>query len=188
MNSHTTRRAAFVLLLFTIFSLPAARAAAQGRQYLTPEEIEQVRDAQELTLRTAVFIKAAERRLLAITDPASFAKQSEKDAEKWGTFKGTRTQLLSDLSKILEEAVTNIDDAAQRNPKSGLLQKSLHKLAEAANRFLPQLTPLRDAAQDIREHESVEQVLAQAQEIIEAGKSHPEEENAVKEKPGKKKS
>ncbi|MGB8507845.1 MAG: hypothetical protein WCD76_05535 [Pyrinomonadaceae bacterium] len=193
MNSNSTRRAAFALLLMTLpFLLTATShahvaATAQGREHLTPEEIEQIRDAQELDKRTAVFIKAAERRLLAVTDPSAFARQSEKDAEKWGTIKGTRTQMLGDLSKILEESVTNIDDAAQRNPKSALLQKSLHKLAEASTRFASQLMPMRDTAQDIRERETIEDVLAQVQEIVEADKNHPAED-AVGEKPGKKKS
>ncbi|MCA1593637.1 MAG: hypothetical protein LC754_13495 [Acidobacteria bacterium] len=190
MNSQLTKRAALALLLFSLVSsLPATtstRTHAQGREHLTPEEIEQVREAQELDRRTAVFVKAAERRLLALADPASLAKQSEKDTEKWGTVKGTRTQLLGDLSKILEEAVTNIDDAAQRNPKSPLLQKSLRKLSEAVNRFMPQLTPLRDAAQDIRERETVEEVIERAREIIEADKNHPAEESSEAEKSGKK--
>lgn len=189
MNSHTTRHACCALLLLALFSSLAAdrRAFAQKREHLTPEEIEQVRDAQELDKRTAVFIKAAERRLLALTDPAAAAKQSEKETEKWGTVKGTRTQLLTDLSRILEEATLNIDDAAQRNPQSPLLIKSLRKLSEAVARFLPQVTPLRDAATDERERETVEEVIEHAQEILDAARQHPAEDGGAKEKTAKKK-
>src|SRR5918912_937895 len=52
-------------LLLLALCLPlAAPAAAQQREHLTPEEIELVRDNQELDARTKVFITAAESPLL----------------------------------------------------------------------------------------------------------------------------
>ena len=139
------------------------------REHLTPEEIELVRDNQELDKRTSVFIKAAERRLLVANNPQSAAaKLSAKDLEKWGELKGTRAELLSDLARILDEAITNIDDAAQHNEKSSLVPKSLRMLADACNRFAPQLASMRDAAQDDAEREWIEKAVENAQEVIEA--------------------
>ncbi len=127
MNRRTLRRTISILLfsalLSTFSAAICARAAAQKREHLTPEEIEQIRDAQELDKRTAVFVKAAERRLLTITDPAAAAKQFDQDAEKWGTLKGTRAQLLSDLARILDEAETNIEDAKGTPPDSAQEKK-----------------------------------------------------------------
>jgi hypothetical protein len=168
-------KARFPLALFlaTALLLPASTpASAQRREHLTPEEIELVRDNQELDKRTAVFIKAAERRLLAITDPAGAARQFEKEKEKWGEVKGTRAQLVHDISKILDEAVVNIDDVHGRSPESPLLRKSLFNLAEAAGRLLPRLTPLRDAAEDERERDTLERAIEAAQEIVEAARAH----------------
>jgi hypothetical protein len=172
------------LLISAVPALAANAAAAQKREHLTPEEIEFIRDAQKLDLRTGVFIKAAERRLLMIADPAS--KQLGKDTEKWGELKGTRRQLFDDVYRILDEAVLNIDDTAQRDPKSALLNKSLSKLAEAARRFLPQLAPLRDSAQNDDERKTLDEVIEKAEEIIEAAKRHDVDAVPEKEKSGKK--
>jgi hypothetical protein len=186
MNHEPRRRARALLILFALFAplLAHAASAVPQREHLTPEEIEIVRDTQELDKRTGVFIKAVERRLLALSDPS--AKQLKDEVEKWGEVKGTRTQLLSDVSRILDEAVVNIDDAHTHNQKSPLLRKALYKLSEASNRFLPQLLPLRAAAQSEPERESLEQAIEKAQEVIEAAKTHAIDENDAKEKSGKK--
>ena len=178
-------------------AMPPETSAAPQREHLTPEEIEMVRDNQELDKRVGVFIKAAERRFLAITEPSSAADAAPttasarqlvaKDAVKWGEVKGTRTQLLSDYARILDEAITNIDDTAMRSPTSPLLKKSLNKLAEASRRFLPPLAALRDAAQDEMEREALERAIERTQEIIEAAQKHPSDEQEEKRKDGKKK-
>jgi hypothetical protein len=163
------RGAPALLALALCLTLPA-QAAAQRREHLTPEEIELVRDNQELDARTGVFIKAAERRLLAATNPAEAAKNAAKDKEKWGEVQGTREQLFYDISKILDEAVVNIDDSAEHNPESPLLRKSLYMLAEAANRILPELTKLREAAASEGEADQLERALETAREITDAAR------------------
>ena len=164
-------KTAALLFLVLLVSLPcSAFATARQREHLTDEEIELVRDNQELDKRTGVFIKAAERRLLAVTNPEEASKQSAKDKEKWGEVKGTRAQLFYDVSKIFDEAVTNVDDAAQHNPDSPLLRKSLYKLSEAAGRVVPQLTRLREGVQDEAEADQLDRAIQTAQEILEAAK------------------
>jgi hypothetical protein len=152
------------------------RAATQAahRDHLTPAEVELVRDTQVLDKRTAVFIKAAERRLLLITDPqAAQSKQVQKDKELWGDLpKGTRAELYSDLAGIFDEAITNIDDVATRDEHSPLLPTALRKLGAAATRFLGQLSPLRDSANDT-EREQLERAVAELQEIIDAANKLP---------------
>ncbi|PYS80701.1 MAG: hypothetical protein DMF67_19535 [Acidobacteria bacterium] len=107
---------------------------------------------------------------LAVTHPEEASKQSAKDKEKWGEVKGTRAQLFYDVSKIFDEAVTNVDDAAQHNPDSPLLRKSLYKLSEAAGRVVPQLTRLREGVQDEAEADQLDRAIQTAQEILEAAK------------------
>jgi hypothetical protein len=156
-------------LLLVISSLGGGVSARQ-RDHLTPEEAELVRDNQELDKRTDVFIHAAERRLLAVTNPEEAAKQQAKEKEKWGEVKGTRAEMLYDISKILEEAVTNVDDAAEHNPSSSLLRKSLYKLSEAASRIAPQLAKLREGAKEEAEADQIDRALETAQEILDAAK------------------
>lgn len=187
MKNSFTRRAASALLVSLLLSAfhvaPQAGAAAQRRrEHLTPEEIELVRDAQALDLRIGVFVKAAERRLLALSDPAASAKQAEKDVELWGEVKGTRAQLLSDVADILDEAITNIDDATLRSEKSPLIPKAMRKLTDASRRFLPQLTAMLEAAQDAPERSAVERAVEEVQEILDAANKHLTEEKKEEKK------
>jgi hypothetical protein len=175
MNSPRTSlqlpaRAASLLFALCLCLTLAAPAAAQKREHLTPEEIELVRDNQELDLRTGVFIKAAERRLLAVINPAESAKNAPKEKEKWGEVQGSRVQLIYDISKILDEAVVNVDDVAERNPESPLLRKSLYMLSEATGRMLPELTKLREAAASEAEADQLDRALETAREITDAAK------------------
>lgn len=163
-------RAAALLSALCVCLALAAQAAAQKREHLTPEEIELVRDNQELDARTKVFITAAERRLLAVTNPAESAKNAPKEKEKWGEVRGTPVQLIYDISKILDEAVVNVDDVAEHNPQSPLLRKSLFMLSEATARMLPELTRLREAAQSEAEADQLERALETAREITDAAK------------------
>jgi hypothetical protein len=168
-RAHFGRAASLLFALCLCLSL-AATAAAQRREHLTPEEIELVRDNQELDARTKVFIAAAERRLLAVTNPAESAKNAPKEKEKWGEVQGTRTQLFYDISKILDEAVVNVDDVAEHAPESPLLRKSLYMLAEATGRMLPQLTKLREGVESEAEADQLDRALETAREITDAAK------------------
>src|ERR1700730_3931485 len=87
-------------LLALLLAASAYSAAAQTREHLTPQEIDLIKDAHGLDLRTNVFIKAAERRMALVTGAAAGAatsnsKQAKKDAELWGEApKGTRAELI----------------------------------------------------------------------------------------------
>lgn len=168
--------------------LPSPAVASSSprvqREHLTPQEIEQVRDNQELPKRTDVFIKAAERRLLTLTDQAAASKQAQKDAETWGDLaESTRPQLFSDLAKILDEAITNIDDTALKTQNTALLTKSLHKLSAASARFLPQLLAMRERVRDENERNQLELAIETAEEIVAAATKHPQVEEDKSKKP-----
>jgi hypothetical protein len=165
------------LLVSMLFCFASSSAHTQGRSsrdHLTPEEVELVRAAQALDVRIVVFIKATERRLLVLAGPnAASTKKVENDMKKWGELPtGTRTELLTDIAKILGEAITNIDDVAARNVNNELLPKALTKLASASMRFLSDLKPMRSQAQGA-EREALEQAIENAQLIVEAGDGLP---------------
>ena len=178
-RNHATRRTAPALLLLALLaSLPPARAHAAStaqREHLTPEEIEQVRVNQTLDARTGVFVKAVERRLAAIADPKAAEKLSAKELEKWGAVKGTRAQLLSDIDRILEEAVTNIEDAGIHSAKSSLIPKAVRRLAEAARVFLPQLAALHEGTREDGERDLVARIIESLEEITAAAARLPVE-------------
>lgn len=171
---------AAVCLMLSLVQLDTAAAQLRKRDPLTPQEVEMVRDTQQLDARTNLFVKIAERRLAAVTG----AEQLQSNA-KWGELpKGTRADYLGDLASILDEAIENIDDTASRNPDSPHLGKSVRKLAEAATRFLAQLMPLRESIADGPERESLERAIDNLQQVQEAVKKVPEEKE--EKKPGKK--
>src|SRR3954464_10623368 len=108
--------ACLALLLLAPVLLGGARGAAvanaPSRDYLTPQEVDLVKDAQVLDKRIDVFIKAAERRFqvlgvqITITTVATTKqsqKQVQKEAELWGDLpKGTRAELITDIAGILD--------------------------------------------------------------------------------------
>lgn len=164
---------AFLAIVFFApvnFTSPLAHAAQ--RDNLTATEADRVRDARDIERRVDAFIKIAERRLLALTDPqAAQSRQIRRDMERWGELPtGTRLQLLSDLAQTLNEAITNIEDAATR-PGAVAEQgaRALRKLSEASARFLTQLTPMRAGmSEESPEREQLERAIQYAQEIVAA--------------------
>ena len=164
-----------LLALVFAFSIPSFVVSAQSRDHLTPQEVELVQESQVLDQRTDVFIKAIERRMLAMngTQPAN-TKQAQKDAEKWGELpKGSRAELIGDIARILEEAITNIDDVSYHDEKNPLLAKALRKLDTIAVTVVTQIGPIGEQAKSPEEMSSVNQALENAQSIIEAAKKLP---------------
>ncbi|MGB9178088.1 MAG: hypothetical protein WCB68_02490 [Pyrinomonadaceae bacterium] len=152
-----------------------ARASSTERDHLTEQEADLVREAQQLDKRTAIFIKAIDRRLLVLSDAnAAASKDIQKDTEKWGELPtGTRAELLEDIAKILDEAVTNIDDLSARDANNPLIPKSLRLLSEASQRFITRFTELRAKTEKHDERAPLEDALENAQAIIEAANKLP---------------
>ncbi|MEP6568421.1 MAG: hypothetical protein ABJC10_01500 [Acidobacteriota bacterium] len=174
----TTRASIFLLTAVVIFSSYSA-AAFQSRDHLTEQEIELVKDAQVIDKRIDVFIKAADRRLLVLnglgvpTDPTA-AKQLKKDSETWGELPtGSRAELIGDIAKIFDEAITNIDDVSARDEKNPLIPKSLRNLAAAASRILDQLKPAEAQATGSAELGSFDQLTENAEAILQAANKLP---------------
>jgi hypothetical protein len=171
------------LILVTWF--PGNAHALQDREHLTPQEVDHVKDAQVLDKRIEVFLKAAERRLLALKlGETPNAKQAKKDSESWGELPtGTRAQLVGDIARILDEAITNIDDVSARDEKNPLLPKALRKLAAGASRIVEELKPLAAQAQG-DEMNSFDQLTENAETIVQAASklAPPSEEKKGKNK------
>jgi acyl-CoA reductase-like NAD-dependent aldehyde dehydrogenase len=171
-----------ILLLLAIPML----SFAQGRDHLTPQEVDLVKEAQILDKRIEVFIKAAERRLMVLNGSAAAnAKQLKKDSERWGELPaGSRSDLLADIAKILDEAITNIDDVSARDERNPLIPKALRRLAQAVNTIQTQVAPLRDQLKGDAEVASFELLDEDVRSILEAAKKLPPEvEKKAKNKP-----
>jgi hypothetical protein len=155
--------------------MSSAERYVQDRDHLTPQEADLVREAQVLDKRIEVFIKAIDRRMLVLSASAATPdKQLKKDSEKWGDLPtGSRAQLIRDIAKILDEAITNIDDVSSRDEKNPLIPKALRKLAAAASRIVDQLKPMQAQAKDEAEVIGFELLVKNAEEIVEAAGNLP---------------
>ena len=134
-------------LLFVLFVGPTFFSQAstlQKRDHLTPQEVDLVKEAQALDKRIEVFIKAVERRMMVINNTGTAnAKQLKKDSERWGELPtGSRAELVGDIARIFDEAITNIDGVSERDERNPLISKSLRKLAQSVNTIMAQLKPL----------------------------------------------
>jgi hypothetical protein len=180
-----TRSLLAVLLLFFSSTLFAYQANAQTRDHLTPQEVDLVKEAQVLDKRIDVFIKAVDRRIMVLnggTPAGANTKQLKKDSERWGELPtGSRAELLGDIARIFDEAITNIDDVSARDERNPLIAKSLRKLAQSVNTTMEQLKPLRADAKSDAEIASFEMLHEDAQSILEAaGKLPPEVDKKAK--------
>ena len=168
------------LLLLLCLTLLTFTPTAQHRDHLTPQEVDLVKEAQILDKRIDVFIKAVDRRVFVLKGgtaaSAPNSKQLKKDAEKWGELPtGSRAELVSDIARILDEAITNIDDVSTRDERNPLIPKSLRKLATAVNTIMEQLKPLAVEAKSDAEIASFELLNEDAQSILEAVMKLPPE-------------
>ena len=130
------------LSLILVYSLGASTPAAPKKEYFTEDELDLIRDAQELNIRVPTYLKLAERRLvfLGIMERSQEEidkerKEKEKRAKadkKKPTFDSranadkaavddmsyledfTPTELLRGYTQAIDESMTNIDDAYSR--------------------------------------------------------------------------
>ncbi len=143
--------------------------SAQTRDHLTYEEIELVRDVQTIDGRMEIYVKAIDRRLQVLNNAGLQAKQAEKDSKKWGELPaGSRLELLSDIKKILQEAIDKIDDVAAHDAKSELIPYAVHILADGVQRFVPEFQKLQAAATEKREKGVIADSLEFSSQINEA--------------------
>ena len=169
-------RQIFPLVIISLTLCPIAMGnSMQGRDYFTPEEIQLVQDAQILDKRIEIYIKAIDRRILVIQNSsAANGKQLKKDSEKWGELPtGTRSELMSDIARILDSAISNIDDVSTRDENNPLIPKSLRKLSVAAVKVVADLKPLAAEMKSESETSSFDQLTENAESIIQAANKLP---------------
>lgn len=176
---------AFIFALTLIF--PAA-ATAQ-RDFLTPDEIELVRQAQEIDSRIDVLTQAIDRRFAVLSLDVNAPKV--KKTGEWGSLpEGTRSQLFFDIRRLIQKAVDDIDNLAER-PESAVLPdpekrkgdtsyatlfpRAVRSLAAAAQRYMPVLKAQLDIANANDEKGSILTSLELCQQIIDSVAKLPAE-------------
>jgi hypothetical protein len=137
-------------------------AQAQRRDHLTEKEADLIREWQEVDKRIEIFVKAADRRLMLLQNPA--ATQTEKEEKNWGPLPtGTKLELLTDYKRLLEEAIEKLEDAYERNAKSPQISKALKKFKEAATGHLGILRSLAGKMETKPEQRALAEAVEEAE-------------------------
>lgn len=164
---------------------------AQYRDYMTDEEIELVREAQDIDLRMTVLTRMIDRRFTALGFETGGWKQREKDVEKWGEPPiGTRSELFSDIRKLLEKAIDDLDviaerndDALKQNKTDGVLFPiAVGVLEQAARRYQPILASIAEKADDERQRGLILTSDEHCRNIIAAAETIPAADKDPKKK------
>jgi hypothetical protein len=169
----------FVLLVTCHLSLVTAYAQ---RDYFTPEEVEMIRDVQQIDMRIDLLAKMIDRRFGALGIDVGGAKFSADDVKKWGSLPTARGELLLDIKRILQKAIDDIDNVAShpdaliydpadpdhttKKNFGSLFTKGVRKLAAAAERYKPALTAALDTTKDQKERGSILDSIEMCDEII----------------------
>lgn len=136
----------YVALTLLAFAVLVTTAAAQRRDFVTEQEAEIIREAQEIDARIEALTKFIDRRLAAANMPGHTWTPPKKNSDRWGPEPtGSRSELLSDIKRILQKSIDDIDDIASRtstaiegNEVGGkLFPKAMRNLAAAATRYKP---------------------------------------------------
>ena len=168
---HHLAKVSFSLVLAA--SLASPLFAAAKKEYFTEDEIDLIRDAQELNMRVPAYFKLAERRLIFLGIMEKSAQEiekerkekekREKEQKKGADTRATANkapiddtsyldnftpaELLRGYIQALDEVTTNIDDAFQRKLD---VRDSLEDLAKFIRDTAPLLEKFKPRNQDER--------------------------------------
>jgi len=193
------------LALALIALLTTSLLAAPKKDYFTEDELDLIRDAQELDARVAAYFKLAERRLIFLGLMEKSAQQieqerkakekREKDQKKGTDTRATakkapiddtsyldnftRAELLRGYTQVLDEVTTNIDDNYSRKLD---VRDSLEDLAKFIRDTLPLLEKFkpRTDGERVAFEEAVEKEKQTAADTKEALSTVPKTEKKRK--------
>lgn len=140
-----------VALIVVIGSLASGVPAQRKGEYLTEGELNLVRDIRLIDSRSEVFLKIADRRLMALTDPAGSTGDSR--FKKYGPLPtGSPVELLDDYRRAVEELMVKLDDEFERTGMTAALKKALESSSKEMDRQLGVLATLKtmSTAEDFR--------------------------------------
>lgn len=157
-----------LILLLALFA-GAAPAGAQQPDYLTPEEIAQVRDTQEPDKRIALFLLFAQQRLDA------FEKALTPPADQKPARLGELRDLLNDFIHAVDDTAAAVELPLERGGAD--LRKTRPLLLKKGEEFLDHLKQVQEkpAAKDEELGYDLEDATIAVQDLLELGKKIPEE-------------
>ncbi|MBK6314894.1 MAG: hypothetical protein IPF53_11425 [Blastocatellia bacterium] len=131
----------FAILTVLVSNAPDAIAQRKG-EYLTEGEMNLVRDIRLIDNRSQVFLRIADRRLVAITDPAG--PTGDTRFMKYGPLPtGSIIELLDDYRRAVEELMIKLDDEFERTGMTKELRKALESSSTEMDRQIGVLVTIK---------------------------------------------
>jgi hypothetical protein len=184
-------------LLSIIIFLSVVTSFAQ-RDYLTAEEIELVRDNQQIDKRIAVLIGAIDRRFASLKVEVARPGARVKVSGSWGPLpEGTQREIHGDIRGLLQKAIDDIDSLAERpdsaiiiqepkgkkaKPPKQLFSEAVRSLAAAAASYLSVLRSESERTNDRTTLGHIESSISMCEQIIEAASKLPPDADKTKSK------
>ncbi len=123
-----------ILLALSLLALPAlVRPAIAQREFLTNDEIEKIREAQEPNQRLTVYVQFAKQRIDQVNQQIAKDKKGRSVLVR---------QLLEDYTQIIDAIDTVSDDALKRGKN---IDEGLVAVGNAERKFLDQLKKIEAA-------------------------------------------
>ena len=183
------RRQLVTLAAAIVLFHAGAGLRSQGFDYVTDEEEDLIRDAQGLQLRVPLFLRLLDNRIVALGLRERTAKEREqvkKDIEKYEREvkeaklvkdaevrarplnpdvylrKATKSELLRGYMQIVDEIMSNIDDAYDRKLP---VREEVEALEKFLNEQLPRLAKFEPSTS--AETSSIKSAISHSEEAIE---------------------
>lgn len=136
---------------------PQIRGSSVRGDQFTEEELDKVREAQELVPRVERFLEITESRLTEIERRLRKEEWTKEEPNPLEYY--TLAQMVHAYQRALEGIMVNIDDRAKHGTaKQKDIRKSLRKLNKSVIEFLPRLEPLEQLAIDTEDEELYREV------------------------------
>jgi hypothetical protein len=125
-----------------------------------------------------------DRRFSALGLDVGGWKESGKDSKLWGDRPtGSPSEPISDIRKLLQKAIDDVDDVAEHNENTlaqnkttgKLFPKAVRSLASASQRYLGILKPIAAKTSDEKEKGIVLNTIELCEQVIEAAATLPPE-------------
>lgn len=191
----TIRSACILFIAALCIDVFSSKEAAQRRDYMTEQEIEIIRDAQDIDTRVEALTRMIDRRFAVLNIEVNGWKDARKESDVWGELpKGTNLQLLSDIKKLLQKAVDDIDNLSAHPDSAPIREKgdkqtkkdparfgnAVRNLGTAAGRYLAPLKTELDKTTDEMEKGPIFDSIDLCDQIIEAVGKLPAEVKELK--------
>jgi hypothetical protein len=132
-----------------LVATPAQKLAT--REYLTPDEITKIQDAQEIDLRIKIYLQAGALRLKAAEERLNGKESAPGEPLEFYSVE----EMLDGYYQIVRSVMINLDDAYQKPSQDrAMVQKALKNLKESTKKAIEDLEILKKIAEEKRLEEA----------------------------------